>query len=318
MSLSFIVPVRNDARRLSRCLVSIIAAHGPHGRPEIIVCDNGSTDDTRQVAQRAGATVLELPGLRVSELRNSAARHATSDCLAFIDADHEIATGWIEAAKSVFRDSRVGAVGALYTSPPAGTRIQQAYGALRGETRGQHDVDWLGSGNLAVRRQAFEQVRGFDTSLEACEDVDLCKRLRGQGWRIVADERLKSIHLGDPPTLSALFRAERWRGRNNIKVSLRPPVHIADLPSLIIPILVLASLGLLAVSVGLAIAGKSLWLAALAVAMLGGVTILKTLRAGSRAGIRKPSAWLSLSGVVVTYEVARALALVSRAGHHRR
>lgn len=303
---------------MSRCLASIIEAHGPNGRAEIIVCDNGSTDDTREVAERAGATVLDLPGLRVSELRNSAAGHATLDCLAFIDADHEIATGWIEAAKSVFRDSHVGAVGALYTSPPAGTRIQRAYGALRGETRGQHDVDWLGSGNLAVRREAFEQVRGFDTTLEACEDVDLCKRLRVHGWRIVADERLKSIHLGDPPTLRALFRAERWRGRNNIQVSLRPPRRLADFPSLVIPVLVLASLGVLAVSVGLAIAGRPVWIAALAPAVLGGVTILKTVRAGARAGLREPAAWLSLSGVVVTYEIARALALVSRAGHHRR
>ena len=51
--------------------------------------------------------------------------------------------------------------------------------------RDQRDADWLGSGNLAVSRTAFELVGGFDTSLETCEDVDFCHRLRAKGQRVV-------------------------------------------------------------------------------------------------------------------------------------
>ena len=80
------------------------------------------------------------------------------------------------------------------------------------------------SGNLAVKRTAFQAIGGFDAALEACEDVDFCQRLRRAGWRLVGDERLESVHLGDPPTLAALFRAERWRGRDNLRVSLRGPL----------------------------------------------------------------------------------------------
>ena len=43
-------------------------------------------------------------------------------------------------------------------------------------------VTWLGSGNMAVRRSAFEEVGGFDTTLETCEDVDLCRKLRARGY----------------------------------------------------------------------------------------------------------------------------------------
>ena len=207
MHFSIIVPVRDDATRLRRCLQSIRSNGLPGGTTEIIVADNGSRDDSPTVAADAGARVLSLPDLRVSALRNSAAAAASGDVLAFVDADHELAPGWMAAADDCMRDPAIAAAGALYVDPPAGTWVQQMYGALRGRTQGRHDTEWLGSGNMIVRKEAFERVRGFDVSLEACEDVDLCRRLRSAGFRIVADERLRSIHHGDPPTLRALFRA---------------------------------------------------------------------------------------------------------------
>jgi glycosyltransferase involved in cell wall biosynthesis len=52
---------------------------------EILVADNGSTDDSAAVATRSGARVLHLPNLRVSELRNQATSATTSDLFAFVD-----------------------------------------------------------------------------------------------------------------------------------------------------------------------------------------------------------------------------------------
>jgi glycosyltransferase involved in cell wall biosynthesis len=93
MRMSVIVPVRDDAGRLARCLASVTDIQGPD-RAEIIVVDNGSVDDSPGVAARAGATVLSLPNLKVSALRNAAARQAQGDLLAFIDADHQLGPGW--------------------------------------------------------------------------------------------------------------------------------------------------------------------------------------------------------------------------------
>ena len=83
-------------------------------------------------------------------------------------------------------------------APPDGTWVQRTYGYLRGGPRDQHDADWLGSGNLAVLRTAFELVGGFDTSLETGEDVDCCQRLRAAGLNRNSDSRLKSVHLARP------------------------------------------------------------------------------------------------------------------------
>jgi hypothetical protein len=318
--VSFIVPVRNDAKRLRICLDAIASNRDPRVETEVLVADNGSTDDSREAAIAAGARVLSLPGLRVSDLRNRASAAATGDLLAFVDADHKIVPTWIASAVDVLETEGVGAVGALYSAPVPGSWVQRMYGAMRGHTSGRHDVSWLGSGNLAVRREAFDAVRGFDAALEACEDVDFCQRLRREGWRLVGDERLESVHLGDPVTLGALFRAERWRGRDNMRVSLRAPLTLRTAPSVLIPAVdvvagALALVGVFSVPVfGL----RSVWMAVGGALVITALAALQTLRIVTRAGARSPVGLAQAFLVAVTYDLARAIALVTRASHHRR
>ena len=319
MHISVIVPVRDDAARLRRCLQSIRRDAPGNDTTEIIVTDNGSRDDSPQVAAGAGARVLVLPDLRVSALRNSGAGAANGDVLAFVDADHELAAGWMAAAADSMREPTIAAAGALYLDPPGGTWVQQMYGALRGRTKGRHDTEWLGSGNMIVRKEAFERVRGFDVTLEACEDVDLCRRLRSAGFRIVADERLRSIHHGDPPTLRALFRAERWRGRDNVRVSLRGPLTLRDLPSLIMPVVMLgALLGLVAAPVLAAFSkAGALMMAAAAVTLVAALAGARATRIIHNLERRSAVSLARAFTVALVYEVARGIALITRAPHHR-
>ena len=121
------------------------------------------------------------------------------------------------------------------------------YDSFRVRPAGVHQVDWLGSGSLAVWREVFEKVGGFDSRLETCEDVDFCQRLRRNGYGLWSDDRLRSVHLGDPRSLRALFFGELWRGRDNVKVSLRGPLTWRALPSVMIPLTILL---LLTVAVG--------------------------------------------------------------------
>ena len=164
-------------------------------------------------------------------LRNFGAATASGDVLAFVDADHEIADTWVAAVRRVLAEPDVAATGAMCSPPHEGTWVQRAYGLLRGLPKGTHDVEWLGSGNLAVRRSAFESVGGFDTSLTTCEDVDLCRRIRTAGHRIVSSSELRNVHYGDPATLWDLFKGELWRGQDNLRVTLRGPLTWRGLPS---------------------------------------------------------------------------------------
>ena len=310
--LTIVIPVRNDAARLQRCLDTIGKNRGA-SRIRVVVADNGSTDSSASVATAAGATVLPLPRYRVGELRNIAATTTSSPLIGFIDADHLIDPGWVQSALSILEDSSVAAAGAPYSAGESANWIQRAYDRFRPVLHAARQAEWLGSGNLIVRREAFERVGGFDASLESCEDVDLCNRLRTAGYRLVADPRLRSVHLGDPATLRALFFGELWRGRDNIKVTLRGPMTIRELPSLAIPVIDLAALVVVAAGpwVGLGPASA-------AATTFATLTLLRAVRMSrGRAGLTASDAAANLV-VAVVYDLARALSLIVRATHRTR
>lgn len=315
--VTVIVPVRNDARRLERCLRSILATTHPVDRLQLIVADNGSTDDTPQVARAFGAHLLVCPDQPVSAVRNQAVRAASGEVFAFIDADHEVAKDWIPLAVEGLARPHAGAVGAPYSAPPDGTWVQRLYDAFRARPEGVQRVDWLPSGNLAIWRQAFEKLDGFDTTLETCEDVDFCQRLKRAGFDLLSDTRLRSVHYGDPHTLRALFFGELWRGRDNLRVSLRGPFSARALPSIVLPIvelllMVVAVVGLLTLPLG----GIRLVLAA--AVGLGLLTSLRVARMLRRVRPIDPIVLVRSFAVALTYELARALALVVRAPHRVR
>jgi GT2 family glycosyltransferase len=307
-AISFIIPVRNDAPGLERCLRAISRASAGVDI-ECIVLDNGSTDGSASVAEAAGCRVMHAPGERVGALRNRGAAIATGSLLAFVDADHEVHPAWTAATLDTMSDTSVAAAGAPYASPSSSTWVQRTYNGLRDHRLAPHMVEWLGSGNLVVRRQIFTDVGGFDTSLEACEDVDLCRRIRVAGGVIVSESRMRSVHHGDPTTLAALFRSELWRGRNNLQVSLRERPSLRALPSVVVPVVQLASVP-----------------AAAAISLAGFPTIGALVVAGAMVPtlaraltIRRRTSTPAVQALAVacTYDAARALALVLRTGHRR-
>jgi hypothetical protein len=252
----------------------------------------------------------------VGELRNRGVRAAKAPLLAFVDADHLLAPDWLAFAVETLHTTGAAAVGASYHAPPRGTWVQRMYGALRGLTPGRSDVDWIGSGSMLVRRDVFEQVGGFDGQLSACEDVDFCQRVRAEGYRVVNDDRLNSVHLGDPETLSALFRGELWRGQNNLAATFRGAVSFNALASLAVPALNLALFVAALAALPFGAAGAATAVAAFAgiLALAGARTIKMLLQPGGASAADAPQAFV----VALVYHAARALALVVRGTHSLR
>ena len=312
--VSFVIPVKNDAARLRRCLTSILNNDYPRSLIELIVVDNESTDGSARTARECGAIVLSASGTSVAALRNKGARAALGNIIAFVDSDHEIDRQWIEIAVDVLSNPDVAATGCAYLTQPSANWVQQQYDGLRARTVRREDVSWLGSGNFAVKRAAFEKVGGFNASLTACEDVDLCNRLRLAGFRIVADPQLRSVHFGDPRTLKALFFGELWRGRDNLRVTFSGPKTFSDLRSALIPIaqLFLLAAAVVAVAIGHAAIAIGTLVLALIPAMIKAAVMRK------RQLKRGPVPAAQAVAVAVVFDLARALALLARGSHRAR
>lgn len=315
--ISFVIPVRNAAADLPRCLSSIMATCLPIDQVEMIVVDNGSSDQSAAVARSRGARVIERPGATVGACRNAGVAASRGDVVAFIDADNEIAPGWRQACLQAMQEQGIGAAGFPYGAPADATWVQRMYDALRAKAAHRQDVDWLAAGNLAVRRAVFEKVGGFDEQLEACEDVQLCQSVHRAGYRVVSEPGMESVHHGDPRTLSHLFFGELWRGRDNLRVSLRGPWTLRTLPSALLPVAGLACVALLAVGL---VAWPWVGATAATLGLLGllAIATAKTLVVIVRGRLTRPLQWVQGFVVAATYETARALSLVSSATHRTR
>jgi GT2 family glycosyltransferase len=266
---SIIIPVLNNPHGLRRC---IEALRGQGIAFELIVVDNGSTDETCAVAELLADRVLIYPKLTVGALRNQGAQVAKGQILVFTDSDQRPAEGWLASGlEALAREESAGMVGARYHAPEGSSWVAKTLDLQRRYSDVRGDIGWLQGGNLFVKRAAFERVGGFRTDLVASEDVDLSFRVRKAGFRVICDPKIINYHDGDPQTLIDFFRKERWQGSSGWKAWATQGYPLSELPSLLWPFWVV--LGLVGVALG---ASLGTWM----LGMVQGITISLLLLIG--------------------------------------
>jgi glycosyltransferase involved in cell wall biosynthesis len=198
--ISVIVPVRNNSAELRLCLERLAASS--YRQYEVIVVDDGSTDDTASVAALLGATVLSLSTCRGPAVaRNRGAQIAQGEYLFFIDSDVCVYPDTLEELRDTFaRDPDVDAVFGSYDTRPSGMNVLSEYKNLfhhfvHQDGREQASTFWSGCG--AIRRSVFLKMGGFSTGYKrpSIEDIELGRRLHRAGHRIVLNKRIQVTHL---------------------------------------------------------------------------------------------------------------------------
>lgn len=208
-NISFIVPVKNAEATIQLCLESII--NEMIDGDQLIVIDNGSTDKTIDIAKcYLDIVLLEKPGISVGKLRNEGARVASGVILGFIDADCVIGAGWRRQIFHSIAPPNIAATGSKYSLPQRSHWIERAWFSQTQRESGE--VNYINSGNLAVKRDVFFKVGGFDESLITGEDAELCLRLKSKGYLVWEDPAIKAVHLGNPKSLSSFYKKQRWHG----------------------------------------------------------------------------------------------------------
>jgi len=184
LGVSVVVIGRNEGVRLTRCLQSVAQANWGDIRRELIYVDSRSTDASVTNAQALGAQVLVLDDASpcAAKARNLGWHAACGDLVLFLDGDTELHPDFVMKAVQTLQDHSLCAVwGHRRESRPE----QSLYTRLL-------DLDWVYpvgrtlyfGGDVLVRRVALAQVGGFDASLKAGEEPELCARLRAANWEI--------------------------------------------------------------------------------------------------------------------------------------
>ncbi|MBV4459089.1 glycosyltransferase [Pseudomonas sp. COR58] len=248
--ISIVIPMFNEARHIGRTLLAAQKAALAAGvECELIVVDNGSTDDGPQIARRFGAQLLVLPGLMIGALRNRGTARATGEWLAFIDADIEMPEDWLGPLFATEAVGTADVFGLDLHTPAAAPWYAVAWQrrTLRPQTHVAHAVDWLPSANLLMRRRWFDQVGGFDENLRTGEDKEFTLRLHEQGARLLSVNESVALHWGYEMNWREWMGKEMWRQGSHLQL-LR--THGVSLRLLRFPLLSLAAwlLDLLAVS----------------------------------------------------------------------
>jgi glycosyltransferase involved in cell wall biosynthesis len=165
---SIIIPARNEAASIGCVVEAVLAQQTPDRCIEVIVADDGSTDDTRARAEAAGALVIELPAGEEpgnpAALRNRAAQAARGRILIFLDADCMPAPGWLSAILIAHVRGEAIVGGALDLPPGLSTSARCDYYCgwyLVHSRRTAGYVAHHPPPNLSVRRDVFLATSGF-------------------------------------------------------------------------------------------------------------------------------------------------------------
>lgn len=182
--ISVVIPIRNAMPWLYD-QVQALAAQECEEDWEVVLADNGSTDGSLEFARKWSD---EHPSFRVVDAserqgapsaRNIAVQDAKGDLLAFCDADDVVLPGWLAACVTGLNKADVVAGYFDFWSLNGAPSRDPLPAAIR-------QLGFLPAGlgaNLAVRRDAFDRVFGFNEEPLPGEDIDLCWRLQLQGFR---------------------------------------------------------------------------------------------------------------------------------------
>ncbi len=238
--LSVVILNWNGRRHLERYLPSVVAH--TEGDAEVVVADNGSTDDSLQWLR------LNYPDVRVIRLDrnygfaggyNRALKEVESEYVLLLNSDVEVTAGWWQPLVEVLdTEGDVAAVAPKLLADMERTKFEYAgaaggfidylgYPFCRGrilsnveEDRGQYDnrrdIFWASGAAMCCRREVFESLGGFDEDFFAhMEEIDLQWRMQLAGWRIVVEPKSVVYHLGGG-TLPASSRKIFLNHRNNL------------------------------------------------------------------------------------------------------
>lgn len=208
---SVVIASFNSMRTITQCLDSI--RDQDHPSYEVIVVDDGSTDGSVEACSSYPMVrLIRLDRGGPSRARNKGIEAARGEFIAFTDSDCIVRRDWLRELERGFLDEAIAGVGGEQVSPDGesefGRTVQEFFRLIGFVTdyitlrRTLSETHHNPTCNVAYRKRVLKQVGGFAEDLFPCEDVELDRRIRLCGYRLMFN----------PDAVVAHFRPRSYRG----------------------------------------------------------------------------------------------------------
>lgn len=188
-AVSIIIPTFNGASRITNCLNALLSqTSGRH--VEILVVNDGSTDNTEQVVKSyTGVSLISQANAGPAAARNRGAMEARGSIILFTDDDCVPTPDWLDAMLEPLKDPAVVGAKGIYRTHQrrlAARFVQIEYEDRYRMMAGLSSIDFIDTYSAAFRRDRFLEMKGYDTSFPvACaEDIELSYRMSAHGWEM--------------------------------------------------------------------------------------------------------------------------------------
>lgn len=210
--ISVVIPMRNEADILERCLSAMEELDYPGELFEVVIVNDGSTDNTAELVKNRNWSFnyqyIETDGVGVSRARDIGFRRAKGDFIAFTDADCVVERDWLLRLSEPF-DVDVAAVGGPNLTPEDDVPFARCVGlalsflsrpgaryAYEGGT--VREIHHNPTCNVMYRKEVLEEVNGFNHDLITTDDEELDYRIRKRGYRIIYTPHARVKHYRRP------------------------------------------------------------------------------------------------------------------------
>lgn len=202
-TISIVVPAFNAQNTISMCIESLINMDYPNNKPEIIIVDNNSTDNTKNLIKRYPVTYLLETKKGPAAARNAGIKFAYGELIAFTDSDCIVDRHWLKNLVSGIDGDDVAGCGGEALPYKVDTSLDKysakKFWPIRKIIGGElYGYPYIITANAIYRKSVLQEVGYFDESFPVAghEDTDLGWRISQKGYKLkyIADAKIIHCH----------------------------------------------------------------------------------------------------------------------------